>query len=971
MIRSFPMGKTMNAKWGATACAGIVLLSFGTYAGAQSLRIALQSQTTPVSWPVPDQIRDQKSLPLVVLTRQWPLADDPPDARFPPDSIPILLRLQFKDPFQGLSNQDLDRLNGLVKAHRNISHLSINVIAKADERNQLVYLIKKISAQAHGANSDIQIAVELNDEGDETGFFNLIQGLATDPDVAPYFDAFLCRRISEKVRQMIFEKGPRFVFWKWIDTAGNEDGNPPEPQAILARIIEDQEFEKQGTVLLLVESENIGNRYSFFSRFTAYLENEMFRDNEKTMVAADDGTSYPLTHFLRKKDLSHILFLGTTEKKNLKLPLENGEYQEARIENLITGERFALKIRKHAKALLIHRQRAFLAVELLPRLGDFSETQTNIEVKGRYALTAEEIVSRVRAWDAIQKSKLHSYIATMTVSLRLHVANLNETFDLTTRGPMIAERDKPYDWVWNEFYVNGVKWKGTVAPKIPLLQPEKVNVLPFAIELAENYRYALAGETTFKGHRVYMIDFRPQKKLSAESSYQGRLYIDVTTFARFYEHAIQLNLKGDVLSNIETQYFEPVPGADDVWLPLTVKGDQVFSTGGRVTTVERKVTLTDVVVNPSDLESRRTEAFQSRMQIVRDTDRGLRYLVKDEKSGRRVVEWEIKKSQLAGVLGTFYDSSLAFPLPILGVSYMNFNLGGKGKQVDLLFGGALLTATYSDPAFLGTRADLGADIFLIALPSKNEIYRNGTSIAEEKIRSLPARLQINFGYPLNPYLKFTTSFFANYNHYSRSPDTAEDFFLPESGFTFGVHARLALNVNGFNLSLMGTYARRNRWNFWGEPGNSEYNPAENSYARWRLLIDKDFFFTKFRRLHLSAGYFDGVRLDRFSAFEFGFFNEMKLHGFKAGSVRAERAWTFNLSYGYSIGEAFRLEGYYDSALVTNRHTGYANTYFSGAGISGTTNIPGLNTILRFDVGLPVVSNHVRGFVIYLVAIKMF
>jgi hypothetical protein len=961
----------MNSKWFAKACAGIMLLSFGTYAEAHSLHIALQSQTTPVSWPVPDQIRDQKTLPLVVLTRQWPLVDDPPEALFPPDAIPVLLRLQFKDPYQAVENLDLDRLNGLVKTHRNISHMAIDVIAKADERDQLIYLIKKISVQARGANSDIQIAVELNDEGDAIDFFNLIQDLATNPDVAPYFDAFLCRKISEKVRQMVFEKGPRFVFWKWIDTVRKENGNPPDPQAILARIIEDQEFEKQGTVLLLIESENIGNRYSLFSRFSAYLENEMFRNSQQIMVNAEDGSSFQLPFFQKTKDLSYILFLGTTDKVRLKLSLEKGEYEEARIENLVTGERFVLKIRKHAKALLIKRQKAFLAIELLQKSEDSIETRANVEVKGRFKLTAEEIVARVRAWDALQNSKLHSYIATMTVSLRLHVANMNETFDLTTRGPMFAERGKPYDWAWREFYVNGVRWKGKVAPKIPLLQPEKVNILPFAIDLAEDYQYVLSGETTFAGHSVYVIDFRPKKKIESESSYQGRIYIDAATFSRLYEHALQLNLKGDVLSNIETQYIEPVPGADNVWLPLKVEGEQVFSTGGRATNVERKVTLTEVVVNPPDLESRRAEAFQSRMQITRDTDKGLRYLVKNEKSGQRIVEWEVKKSQLAGVLGTFYDSSLTLPLPILGVSYMNFNLGGKGKQVNFLFGGALLTANYSDPSFLGTRADLGADIFLIALPSKNEAYRNGTPIAEEKIRSLPARLQINFGYPLNPYLKFTTSFFANYNHYSRSPDTAEDFFLPESGFTYGAHALLNLDINGFNLSLQGTYARRSRWDFWGRNGSSEYTPDEKSYVRWRMLFNKDFFFSKFRRLHLSGGYFDGIRLDRFSAFEFGFFSELKLHGFKTGAVRADRAWTFNLSYGYSVGEAFRLEGYYDSALVTNRHTGYANTYFSGTGISGTTNIPGLNTILRFDVGLPVIGNGVRGFAIYLILLKMF
>lgn len=959
----------MICKWILLVCAGLGLLIWEPLAAAPALRIALHSETGPTSWPQIDQQQDKKNLPIVSIDQHWPL--DLSDILFPQAGIPLLLRLHFADSSQIIDDQDLDRLAGLLVTHPDISHLAIAALATPEDYIRLAYLIKKVSTQAHGANPDIQIAIELSGELDEPSWLDLAGSLAVDPDVAPYFDAFLYHLLSDRSREMIMEKAPRIVFWKWCSVDSKTPGTILETKEILTRIVADQDFEKQGTVLLLVTTDNIRERFPSFSRFCACLENEIYRDVENIMVNADDGSSYPLPIFVRKNDFSQLVFLDTAGSKNLKLSLEKGEYQDARIENLITGERFILKIRKHAKALLINRQSAFLAIELIPRLDDFAASNTQVDVQGRYALTAEEIVARVRAWDAVQKNKLRSYLATMTVSLRLHVANMNETFDLTTRGPIFAERGKPYDWVWKEFYVNGVKWKGQVAPKIPLLQPEKVSILPLAIDLAEGYQYVLAGETVFKGHRVYMIDFKPRKKFEMESRYRGRMYVDAVIFARLYEHAIQLNLKGEVLSNNETQYIEAVPGADDVWLPMTIKGEQVFSIGGRVTNIERLVTLTAVVINPPDIESRRAEAFSSQMQIVRDTDQGLRYLVKDKKSDQRVVEWKVKKSQLAGVLGTFFDSSLSFPLPIAGISYINFNLGGKGKQVNILFGGALLTATYSDPAFLGTRVSLGADLFAIAFPSNNSVYRDGVPIKEEKIRNLPAWLQINFGLPLNPFLKLTSSFFCNYNRYSRSADTNAGLVLPESGLTFGANARLTFDSNGYNLSLLGTYFHRKRWDFWGMSGNDDYNPDQNSYIRWRLLFGKDFFFSRFRRLHFGAGYFDGARLDRFSSYEFGFFSEMKLHGFKTGAVRAERALTFNVSYGYSIGEAFRLEAYYDSALVTNRDSGYANTYFSGAGISGTTTIPGLNTIVRFDFGLPVISNNARGFAIYLVFLKMF
>jgi hypothetical protein len=132
-------------------------------------------------------------------------------------------------------------------------------------------------------------------------------------------------------------------------------------------------------------------------------------------------------------------------------------------------------------------------------------------------LSAEEIIARVRAWKARQKSQLKSFTATMTTSLRLRIGNLKETFDLTIKGPMFSERNKPYDWVWKEFYVNGVKWKSKRVPKIPLLQPEKVKIMPLDISLSEEYDYSLAGETTTAGQRVYIVDFQPRKELKTTS----------------------------------------------------------------------------------------------------------------------------------------------------------------------------------------------------------------------------------------------------------------------------------------------------------------------------------------------------------------------------------------------------------------------------------------------------------------------
>jgi hypothetical protein len=304
---------------------------------------------------------------------------------------------------------------------------------------------------------------------------------------------------------------------------------------------------------------------------------------------------------------------------------------------------------------------------------------------------------------------------------------------------------------------------------------------------------------------------------------------------------------------------------------------------------------------------------------------------------------------------------------------MNFNLGGKGRQVNVLFGGVMLTANYSDPSFMGTRMDLGANLVAVAFPFKNRVYQQGrgTEIEAERLKRLPFRFQVNSGFPLGTYLKYTSIFYLEYNRFSLAKTTGDDFVLPQNTFTLGWRSRFTFNVKGFRLALWGEIARRSRWKPWGIPGNRHFNPNRQSYVRWRVVLDKDFFLSPFRKIHLTAGYFDGLRLDRFSAYKFGFFNELNMHGYMSGVVQAGRAFLFNLSYGYSLGRAFRLELFYDSTWVGNPTDDYRGTYFSGAAVSGTVNVPGLNGILRFEAGMPVVNNGIRGLVVYFVLLKMF
>ena len=67
-------------------------------------------------------------------------------------------------------------------------------------------------------------------------------------------------------------------------------------------------------------------------------------------------------------------------------------------------------------------------------------------------------------------------------------------------------------------------------------------------------------------------------------------------------------------------------------------------------------------------------------------------------------------------MGTTIDPTFAFPLPILGLNYLNFDFKGTGNQLALLFGGVFIAGNLQNPKLGRTPFDLSVDFFGIAVP---------------------------------------------------------------------------------------------------------------------------------------------------------------------------------------------------------------------------------------------------------------
>jgi hypothetical protein len=612
-----------------------------------------------------------------------------------------------------------------------------------------------------------------------------------------------------------------------------------------------------------------------------------------------------------------------------------------------------------------------------PTAAELQGVEEKVTVSGQRDMPVEEILRHLQAFEDAQARKLQHYSALNTTSLRFQPTAGTVAVEATLEGPFFYDPETGADWAWQTLYINGVKWRNKTLPEIPLIQPEKAAALPLAIHFTKQYRYRLRGSETVDGRDAWVIDFAPAGP-SGESGklYQGSVWVDKQLYARLRTRAVQIGLEGEVLSNEETLYYSPVDanGAPVPWsaqsyvLPLRLVAQQILSVVNAATVVERETLLTNVQVNGPGFEESRKQVADSEVTMVRDTDKGLRYLVKNDQ-GDRVVKEGFDTNKLFAAGGVFYDDALDYPLPLAGINYLSFDFRGTGKQLNLFFAGALLTANMADPRLFGSKFDAGADLFVLAVPTTDTLYQDGREVNAEDVEQRVGTVGFKLGRPLGNFVKLNAEYEILSLGYSKADDTVDEFVVPSDNFIHSFELSAAFARSGYRLAAGGSYNRRSEWEPWGLPGNPDFSEEKRDFLRWEVRASKNWYLPSFQRLGLELGYSSGSDLDRFSKYQFGFFGSNRVHGYQSGLVRATEVFAGHASYGFEIGKAFRLDGLADVALATDEDTGLDRELLSGLGIQGTFMGP-WQTIVNLDVGVPVAGPD-DGFVLYLVFLKLF
>ncbi|MEO8216365.1 MAG: hypothetical protein ABI718_04720, partial [Acidobacteriota bacterium] len=201
----------------------------------------------------------------------------------------------------------------------------------------------------------------------------------------------------------------------------------------------------------------------------------------------------------------------------------------------------------------------YLIVMDRPKLDESKVARESIDVSTERGITVEEIIRNHQAERAFQDSIQQRWTARDETSLRFSIGQGAESVEATIAGPYFFDPAGASDWVWQDFFINGVRWKYGRIPELPIIQAEKVTQVPLDLHFTNEYRYYLVGQANVRGFETWEVRFEPPPNAPADLPlYRGTVWIDRKSWARVRMSMVQLNLHGEILSNEERIDYVPV-----------------------------------------------------------------------------------------------------------------------------------------------------------------------------------------------------------------------------------------------------------------------------------------------------------------------------------------------------------------------------------------------------------------------------
>jgi len=591
---------------------------------------------------------------------------------------------------------------------------------------------------------------------------------------------------------------------------------------------------------------------------------------------------------------------------------------------------------------------------LFERLKTGTVGQDRVAVSGLYRIPVELILARHQAVQEAQDTLLANYRGPARVDYHFKLPGSTGSLDVTFLNDFFFERGAGARWVQNQLLVNGVAWKGKTIPELPIIEPEKVNVLPLALTLGRDYEYKYLRDESAEGRMCYVVEFIPLPEAQG-SLYEGRVWIDRETFTRVKMTVRQTKLAPPQVSNEETDFFTAVEGEGGRTFHLLTRmvGQQIFSFAGRNVVAEREVRFTDLRLNAPDFRDSLARAEAGDRPMLQETPKGPRYMEKNP-DGTRSVQLNPKTSRLLAVGGVYYDESLDYPLPLAGVNYLNYDWKKTGTQVNLFAAGVVNSLSVAKVDLL-PKVDGRVDAVAFLVPFEDKYFEGGVEVEGQRLKILRELLSLGLGWRVTQFSKLSLGFDAKLLRFSDTSKTDPDFVLPKT------HGDLALTLSydysrrGWGASADYEAHRRSAWEPWGTAGSLTDVSPQKAYALWDATFSKTFYLPKFQKVSAAVSWLDGKDLDRFSRYEFTYMGKKSLSGFSGSGVRFDRGATTRLLYEFNVGDVIRFGMNIDWAKVKPLRDASGWQNHTGVGLSGSVAGP-WETLWALDLGYALQSD---------------
>jgi hypothetical protein len=257
------------------------------------------------------------------------------------------------------------------------------------------------------------------------------------------------------------------------------------------------------------------------------------------------------------------------------------------------------------------------------------------------------------------------------------------------------------------------------------------------------------------------------------------------------------------------------------------------------------------------------------------------------------------------------------------------------------------------PKLGSTPFDASLDLFAIAVPSTDRVYDASVERKGESVLTWPLTAGLNLGWQYTPFQKVSLQPQFRFDAYARDTTTSPGFAVPRSTVTTGIGGAWEFKKSGYSFLANGASFRRLGWADWGtdpvEGGPFAGLSTDREYEKYSASLSRDFYFKVFHKIHLNGAWFGGRNLDRWVKYQFGLFDDTKIHGVPASGVRFDDLAMVRGSYSLNVFEQYRLDLFLERGWGRDLAFDPARNPITGLGAAVNFRGP-RSTIVRVELG---------------------